>query len=136
MSRRERPNVVFSGAQTAGVINNIAGDQVNYGTISGAIGSVDQRLADVDEIRRLLGQVPLSDEERADAEDAVDRLEAEMSEPEPNRPAAAHVLEDLTAILKSAGALAGAGLALIDPIGRIAIALGGAAAAVLRAIGR
>jgi hypothetical protein len=136
MSDRERPNVTFGGSQNAGVINNVGGDQVNYGGMHGTIGEVHQGLADVATIRELLKGVPLTEIDRETTRDAVDRLEGELRKPEPDTSKAAGALEDLTGILKAAGALAGAGLALVDPIGSIAIALGGAAGAVLRALGR
>jgi hypothetical protein len=134
MSDRERPNVVFGGNQNAGVINNVGGDQVNYGDTRGSIGEIRQELADVATIRELLKTVPLTESDRAATKDAVDRLEGELKKPEPDKSKAAGALEDLTGILKAAGALAGAGLALIDPIGSIAVAIGGAAGAVLRSL--
>lgn len=134
MSDRERPNVVFGGNQNAGVINNVAGDLVNYGGMHGTVGEIRQELADVATIRELLKTVPLTENDRAATKDAVDRLEGELKKPEPDTSKAAGALEDLTGILKAAGALAGAGLALVDPISSIALALGGAAGAVLRHI--
>ena len=65
---------------------------------------------------------------------AVDRLHEELSKAKPDQPKAAAALNDLTAILISAGALVGAGLALVDPFGRIAVAIGGAAVSMLKTI--
>jgi hypothetical protein len=113
----------------------IAGrDQVNYGDDKGSIGEVRQELADVEKIRDLLPSVPLTEVDRQATTEAVDRLHEEMAKPNPDQPKAAGALKDLTAILTSAGALVGAGPALVDPIGRIAVALGGAAVSVLKEI--
>jgi hypothetical protein len=132
----DEPGAKFSGTFTAGTMKIAGRDQVNYGDDTGSIGEVRQEVADVEAIRELLRSVPLTEDARQASAAAVDRLHEELSKPNPDQPKAAGVLKDLTAILTSAGALAGAGLALVDPIGRIAIALSGAAVSVLRAIGR
>jgi hypothetical protein len=126
----------FTGTFTAGSMKIAGRDQVNYGDDTGSIGEVRQEVADVEAIRDLLRSVALTEDDRRASAAAVDRLHAELSKPKPDPPKAAAALKDLTAVLTSAGALVGAGLALVDPIGRIAIALGGAAVSVLRAIGR
>jgi hypothetical protein len=132
----DEPGAKFSGNFTAGTMKIAGRDQVNYGDDTGSIGEVRQEVADVEAIRELLRSVPLTEDARQASAAAVDRLHVELSKPKPDQPKAAGALKDLTAILTSAGALAGAGLALVDPIGRIAIALGGAAVSVLRTIGR
>jgi len=132
----EDPKVEFSGTFTAGSMQIAGHDMTVTGRTEGSIGSVHQELGNVEAIRTLLRDVPLTEPDRQAADDAVERLHAELAKPEPDPPAAAHALADLTAILKAAGALAGAGVALIDPIGAIAVSLGGVAASVLRAIGR
>ena len=124
----------FSGTFTAGSMKVAGRDQVNHGDDTGSIGEVRQELADVEKIRDLLPSVPLTEADRQATTEAVDRLHEEMAKPHPDQPRAARALKDLTAILTSAGALVGAGLALVDPIGRIAVALGGAAVSVLKEI--
>jgi len=132
----EDPKVVFSGTFTAGTQQIAGRDLTVTGPTEGSIGAVSQQLASVETIRELLDGVQLTGPDRRAATDAVDRLESELAKAEPDRPAAAHALEDLTSILTAAGALAGAGAALVNPIGAIAAGLGAAAASVLRAIGR
>jgi hypothetical protein len=124
----------FSGTFTAGSMKIAGRDQVNYGDDTGSIGEVRQELADVEAIRDLLRRVPLTEADRQATTEAVDRLHEEMAKPNPDQPKAAGALKDLTAILTAAGALVGAGIALVDPIGRIAVALGGAAVSVLKEI--
>jgi hypothetical protein len=133
---RDDPKVEFSGTFTAGAQQIAGRDLIVNAPTEGTIGAVHQQLGNVQAIRTLLRQVPLKEDDRRATTEAVDRLETEIAQPVPDQSAAAHALDDLTSILKAAGGLAGAGLALIDPIGRIAVALGAAAAGVLRAIGR
>jgi hypothetical protein len=133
---RDDPKVEFSGTFTAGSMQVAGRDLTVNAPTEGRIGEVHQQMADVELIQTLLRRVPLTEDDRRATSEAVDRLQEEVAKPEPNPSAAAHALEDLTAILKAAGGLAVAGLDLVGPIGRIAVALGGAAAGVLKAIGR
>lgn len=125
------------GQQQAGQVTNVGRDQVVHGGIHGALSDASQQqLADVELLRQLLDDVALTAADRRSAEEATAQLEEELAKPNADPAAAAGPLERLTSVLKGAGALAGAGVALIDPIGRIAIALGTAGVHVLRLIGR
>jgi hypothetical protein len=134
MTRREpqpqRGN--FIGRQWGGQITNVAGDQVIHGGTHGTLGQVDADLEDLQEIEEHLDDVPLTRNQHAEASAAIERTREELVKPEPNAEKVARGLEDLTAILKAAGVLAGAGLALVDPIGRIALTLGAAGVRVLQ----
>ena len=125
------------GQQQAGQITNVGRDQVVHGGIHGTMttGS-QQQLADVELLKQLLDEIALTGADRREAEQATSELEEELAKPDANPEAAARPLERLTSILTAAGALAGAGVALIDPIGRIAVALGTAGVHVLRLLGR
>ena len=133
---RDDPKVNFSGTFTAGQMQIAGRDMTVTGSNEGRIGELHLRLADVAAIRDVLPGVPLTEDDRQAASAAVDTLEQELAMPEPNETTAAAALERLTSIVKAAGGLALAGVALVDPISRIAITLGSAAAGVLRAIGR
>jgi hypothetical protein len=125
------------GQQQAGQVTNVGRDQVVHGGIHGSqSASTQQQLADVELLKQLLDDVALTAADRRSAQEAATELEAELANDDPDPDAAARPLERLTSVLKNAGALAGAGVALIDPIGRIAIALGTAGMHVLRLIGR
>lgn len=124
------------GQQQAGQVTNVGRDQVVHGGIHGSLSASSQQLADVELLKELLDDVALTAADRRSADEAAAELEAELAKPDPDPAAAAGPLERLTSVLKGAGALAGAGVALIDPIGRIAIALGTAGVHVLRLIGR
>lgn len=133
---RDEPKVEFSGTFTAGSMQIAGRDMTVNASTEGRIGEVNQRLADVAMIRESLRAIPLTEDDRMAATNALGALEEELSKPEPDAPRAATALEALTTIVKAAGGLAIAGATLIDPIGRLAVAFGGAAASVLRAIGR
>jgi hypothetical protein len=133
---RDDPKVNFSGTFTAGQMQIAGRDMTVTGSNEGRIGELHLRLADVAAIRDVLPGVSMAEDDRKAASAAVDTLEQELARPEPNETAAAAALERLTSIVKAAGGLALAGVALVDPIARIAVTLGSAAAGVLRAIGR
>ena len=124
------------GQQQAGQVTNVGRDQVVHGGIHGSMTTGSQQLADVELLRQLLDDIPLSAADRAAAEQATTELADAVADPDAEPEAAAQPLERLTSILQAAGALAGAGVALIDPIGRIAMSLGAAGTIVLRLLGR
>jgi len=116
----------FSGTFNAGVMKIAGRDQYNTGTEAGTLGDVRQELADVEAIRELLRTVPLTEGDRQASTAAVDRLKEELAKPKPDQPKAAGALKELTAILTSAGALAG-----VDEV----YAVGGAQAVAAMAYG-
>jgi hypothetical protein len=132
----DEPKVNYSGTFTSGSMQFAARDMTINAPTEGQIGSVNQQLADVDLIEKILAQLRLTDEERQTTGQAIDQLREELAKPEPNQPRAASALQDLTTVLTAAGGLVGAGLGLISPIGRIAEALGGAAVGILKTIRR
>jgi hypothetical protein len=107
-------------SQSAGVINNVGGDQWNQVTI----GDDDARVQ-VRALRRALERAGLPPAVAREAAAHLDGAEAEMARPVPAKPAVAERLRELTRILASAGSLAAAGGALLGPIGAVAGWLGG-----------
>lgn len=136
MSDDDDPRVTYSGTFNAGTQQFAARDMYIDAPTEGRVGTINQQLADVEQIRQLVAALRLTDQERHDAGEAMDTLQEELAKPAPNQPRAAAALDHLTTILKSAGGLAVAGLELITPIGRIAETLGGLASGVLKMIGR
>jgi hypothetical protein len=124
------------GQQQAGQITNVGRDQTIHGGVRGSMTTGSQRLNDVALLKQLLDELALTGADRRAADQATSELEEELARPSPDPEAAAQPLERLTTILQAAGALAGAGVALVDPIGRIAMALGGAGSVVLRLLGK
>jgi hypothetical protein len=98
------------GSQQAGVINNVAGDQiVTHGEGTLTIGLLDA----VSEVRSVLATTPaLSATEREHADSSLDAIEAELRRPEPDRARVAHGLTHVTKTLQQAGALAASAEAL------------------------
>lgn len=107
----------------------------NYGTINQAARDINQAggnltvtnveaLAATAELRQALGRTDLSPEIRRVAEREIEDVEDELRKPEPDKERVAARLESFTAILKSAGAFAAAGAALLGPIGVLAGFLG------------
>ncbi|HEX6339040.1 MAG TPA: hypothetical protein VFZ85_18950 [Jiangellaceae bacterium] len=108
--------------QTAGVINNVAGNQ-HVGVQQGHVGTDDARRA-VAELREALQTVSLPPEAEAEARTHVEQVDADVKEPEPDRSRVADSLRRLTRLLSSVGAFAAAGAALIGPLQTLAAWLG------------
>jgi FHA domain len=116
-----------SGQQyTAGRDQYVAGrDQVV------AHGQVGEVLAELSSLRETLAGLRLTEAERSSAERDLQGLEEAVAGPEPDTKAASQHLQSFTANLKEAGALATAGVALVEGIAKIAQWLGPLGAGVL-----
>jgi hypothetical protein len=116
-----------SGQQyTAGRDQYVAGrDQVV------AHGQVGEVLAELSSLREALAGLRLTEAERSSAERDLQGLEEAVAGPEPDTKAASQHLQSFTANLKEAGALATAGVALVEGIAKIAQWLGPLGAGVL-----
>jgi hypothetical protein len=104
------------GSQNARTINNVEGTQYNYG------GGDPRQL--VEQLRAELARLPLPAHVQAEASAKADEVAAEMARPEPDKPAVAERLGQLTKILTSAGALVAAGTGLGGPLVALAGWLG------------
>ena len=113
-------------AEMRGTINQ-AGRDINVTTVS----SLDA-LAALGRLRGGLVGAGLAPAERAAAERELDAVERELMRDDPDKAAIADRLGSATEMLKSAGALAAAGAALVGPIGVIAGFLGPIGHAVVR----
>ncbi|WP_049566260.1 DUF5955 family protein [Nonomuraea sp. SBT364] len=91
--------------------------------------------ADLDVLRRALGELRLTSSERHGAESELAALEQEAGQPEPDRERMGQHLGAFTSALERAGALAGAGVTVIQAIGGIATWLGPAGRQVLSFLG-
>jgi hypothetical protein len=130
------PRPIYSGTFTAGTQQFAGRDMTINAPTTGQIGTVNQQLANLSEVEALVSELRLTAEERDATNAAIEELRTELAKPKPDAPRAASALESLTSILQAAGGLAGAGVALITPLGQIATALGSAAAGVLRMLGK
>lgn len=115
------------GSQQAGNITNVGGDA----TITSQHGSFvahDARAA-VRDVRQVLASSGLDPADRDRAERDLDDVEQAVERGD--EATAGSRLERLVTLLSRAGALAGAGAALVEPLGRLAHALGPVGARVL-----
>ncbi|GAA1976874.1 hypothetical protein [Microbacterium pumilum] len=103
------------GQQNAGVINNTEGDQIIHGGQRGTFVSADPSQA-LAALRAALGEVALPSGTAEAVSSDLDQAAAAIQQAEPDKERAAGPLERVTQTLKSTGALAAAGAALIAPL--------------------
>ncbi|MBM6623215.1 hypothetical protein JTF08_16525 [Micrococcaceae bacterium RIT802] len=108
------------GSQTGGVINNVSGNQRVSGGQHGQAVSTDATRHALRELRAAVLQAGLDDGRAAAVAAPLEDIDAELAKPEPDRSKVGRALDELTALLLSAGALASAGQALAGPIRAIA----------------
>jgi hypothetical protein len=119
------------GNQSAGNINNVGRDQHITGGQQGVMVTPEAARQAVVDLRAGLRLAPLEQQTSAAAEAEVREIEAEIQKPEPDRSRAASSLERLTRLLLSAGSLASAGAALVQPLQTLAGWLGSLGAPIL-----
>ena len=119
------------GQQTAGVINNVGGDQrIDGGQLGTVVTGEDARRA-VRELRNALAGVALDDATAAEARAQVAEIDAAVHAPQPDKHQAAGPLKRLVKLLADAGSLATAGTAIVGPLQTLAGWLGAHGAAIL-----
>lgn len=115
----------------------------NYGTINQAgrdviapsvASSSLEALVAATRLRAALDGLDLSPEADRAAREDLDRVERELRTPDPDRGEIARRLQRATETLKTAGALAAAGAALVGPIGVLAGFLGPLGEAVVKLV--
>jgi hypothetical protein len=113
------------GNQTAGVVNNVAGDQRITGGQQGILVSPGEARQAVQDLRGAMSTVSFDDEATAAAaRKHLETIDAEVQAPQPDRSRVARALEPLTRLLVAAGSLATAGATLIAPLHTLASWLG------------
>jgi hypothetical protein len=120
------------GNQTAGVVNNVAGDQHVSGGQHGTAVATDTARQAVDALRTALAAARLDEHTAVAAQAHTSQIEHAMQAAEPDRQRVAAALGRLTAILRSAGSLVTAGAPLLGPIHTLASWLGAAGDPILR----
>lgn len=118
------------GQQTAGVINNVAGDQRIEGGQHGSVSTGEARRA-VRELRDALAAAGLDEARAAEAHARVAAIDAAVRAPRPDRRQVAGLVERLTRLLAGAGSLTAAGATLIGPLQTLAGWLGAHGATIL-----
>jgi hypothetical protein len=119
------------GKQTGGNINNVAGDQYITGGQQGVVVTPEAARQAVVDLRAGLRITPLEKQTAAAAEAEVTQIESELRGSQPDRRRVAGSLERLTRLLLSAGSLASAGAALVQPLQTLAGWLGTLGAPIL-----
>lgn len=110
--------------QTAGVVNNVAGNQQIYGDQRGEAISTNAVFEAVQQLRQAAETAGLDAGTAAAVSAGLDKIEAEVQADEPDRSRVGTALEKVTRLLTSAGAVAAAGKALIGPIQTVATWVG------------
>ena len=127
--------MVFNiGRQDAGVINNVAGNQTVTGGQQGIHVSHADAQSAVQLIRAILEQPDrpaLTDQQRNEVDEHLDAIGTELAQPQPQPERITPRITQLTQLLRDAGALVGAGAALVGPLTTLAHWLGAAGAAAL-----
>ena len=112
------------GSQTAGVINNVQGDQQITGSQQGvAVTAEDARQA-LGNLRQAVAGAGLDETTAAQARAHLAELDTTVRAAQPDRSRFARALERLTRLLAAAGPLATAGAALAGPLQALALWLG------------
>ncbi len=118
------------GEQHAGVINN-ADSMTIYGNQYGAMAGDEGARQAVRDLRSALATTALDRPARTRADAQAAEIDAAMRATQPDKPRVAGLLNQLTRLLASAGALATAGAALIGPLHALATWLGALGAPIL-----
>ena len=117
--------------QTAGVINNVDGDQVVYGGQHGTVVTDEDAWRALRELRDALAGVALDETTAAEARAQVAEIEAAVHAPRPDKHRVAGTLKRLIKLLVNAGSLTTASAALIGPLQTLVGWLGAHGAAIL-----
>jgi hypothetical protein len=109
------------GSQSGGTFNNVAGSQYINGGQQTFVQPAEQAIR---ELHELLRRLPLDPRTAGRASAEVSEMAGAIQATPPDQGRVAHAAERLTGLLESAGALAGAGSALIRPLHDLAAWLG------------
>ncbi|WP_372700039.1 hypothetical protein [Arthrobacter sp. JSM 101049] len=112
------------GQQTGGVINNVSGTQRITGGQHGEVISVDAARHALRELREAIDLMPLKGDQMVAVAEPLQEIDAELAAESPDRSIVRRSLDHLTAMLLSAGALATAGQALVEPLRTLATWVG------------
>ena len=119
------------GTQNAGVVQNVGGDLVVHGDVTGsATWQVELREA-LDRLRTEADALRLPPAHRAAVDAALGAAASEAARPQPGRDRIGRLLAAATHTLTDAGALVGAGTGFLQALRAAATLLGPAAAAAI-----
>jgi hypothetical protein len=112
------------GPQTAGIINNVAGDQHITGQQNGTLATTQDARRALTDLRSAVTTARLGTDTAAGAHAHVAEMDAALQADQPDKPRFARALERLTQLLAAAGSLASGAAALLGPLHALAGWLG------------
>ena len=112
------------GSQTAGVINNVQGDQHITGSQQGVVVTAEDARQALGNLRQAVAGAGLDETTAVQARAHLAELDTTVRAAQPDRSRFARALERLTRLLAAAGPLATAGAALAGPLQALALWLG------------
>lgn len=118
------------GQQSAGVINNVAGDQIVSGSQSGNVTLAQARDA-AEGLQSLLGSAALPQPIRQELNGAVAEVSRELASPQPDRTLVAHRLTRIVQRVISASSLIGSTKEIVGTLTTLTEWLGPAGAHLL-----
>lgn len=118
--------MVFNiGNQQAGVINNVAGEQIVTGPQQGSVTiDIGAGRPLLERLRREVEKAALPEQTRASVETELDACDTELAKPEPDRRSLQACLANVAQVLTSVGAIASAGTGLGAALSAVAAWLG------------
>lgn len=120
------------GQQTAGIINNAAGNMSIYGGQQGAVVTDEGARRAVRELRSALGTAALDRSAVVKTRAQVAEIDTAIHAPQPDKSRVADMLKRLTKLLVAAGSLTTASAAIIGPLQTLASWLGALGAPIMR----
>ena len=130
----ERPNVIFNIGSQHGNVSNVAGDMTVYDGQHYTALPGDMIGRELRNIQGIISAMNLDPAARKAAAGFLADADRELGKSRHDAKKVARPIERLTRLLRDIGAIAAGGVALIDPLTRIASSLGAAGQAILHLI--
>jgi NADP-dependent 3-hydroxy acid dehydrogenase YdfG len=126
------PKGVFNISSQHGNISNVAGDLTMHGNQEYVAASGDMVREELTKLQRALSTTGIDPGVKRSVMEHLTNSHRELDKSNPDPHKVAGSIEQLTRLLKDAGALSVAGTALIDPLQRVASWLGTSGQAILQ----
>ena len=126
------PKGIFNIGSQHGNISNVAGDMTMHGNQEYVAAYGDMVREELTKLQRALSTTGIDREVKKSVMELLTNSHRELDKSNPDPQKVAGSIEQLTRLLKDAGALSVAGAALIDPLQRIASWLGSSGQAIVQ----
>jgi hypothetical protein len=130
----ERPNAVFNIGSQHGNVSNVAGDMTVYGGQNYTALPADAIRRELGNIQGIISAMDLDPAARKEVAGLLTDADRELAESRRDARKVARPIERLTRLLRDIGAISAGGVALIDPLMRIASWLGAAGQVIFHLI--